>query len=132
MCITLKEMSTSLRATSTRKPLVTSMTVSSALEGELIALKQAHNIETGLMLGRQGQPTLTGCTKEDFRNIDLTFMKQDSTIKLRVYGRPRQGERVDKIVREQRGSNVTVILVISDQVGLLDHEVYWKSVIFLF
>ena len=46
----------------------------------------------------------------------------------RACGRARQSERVNRIVREQRGLNVTVIAAISDKVGLLYHEVYWEIV----
>ena len=46
----------------------------------------------------------------------------------RAYGRARQGERVNRIVRRQRGSNVTVITAISDKVGVLYYEVHWETV----
>ena len=46
----------------------------------------------------------------------------------RTYGRSRVGERVNRIVGGQRGRNTTVIAAISDQVGLLYHEVHMRSV----
>ena len=41
----------------------------------------------------------------------------------RAYGRARMGERVNRVVRGQRGNNITVIVAISDQVGVLYYEV---------
>ena len=43
-CITLREMNRTLREILPREPHVTTSTISRALEGERITLKQAHNI----------------------------------------------------------------------------------------
>ena len=46
----------------------------------------------------------------------------------RTYGRALVGERVNRIVGGQRGRNATIIAAISDQVGLLYHEIHFTSV----
>ena len=41
----------------------------------------------------------------------------------RAYGRAPRGERVNRVVRGQRGNNITVIVAISDSVGVLYYEI---------
>ena len=46
----------------------------------------------------------------------------------RTYGRARLGERVNRIVGGQRGRNTTIICAISNQVGVLYHEIHFQTV----
>ena len=45
-----------------------------------------------------------------------------------TYGRALRGERVNMTVGGQRGGNVTIVAVISDQVGLVYHEIHISNV----
>lgn len=46
----------------------------------------------------------------------------------RMYGREPRGEQVHRTVRGQRGGNITLIAAISDQVGLVYHEIHTSTV----
>jgi hypothetical protein len=112
-CITLREMNATLREVFSRKPHVTTSTISRALEGELITLKQAHNIpaERNSPAVKESRYTYAHWMFENGMQKHRIYVDETgfNLYTKRAYGRARQGERVNRIVRGQRGSNVTVI-----------------------
>ena len=133
-CITLNELNATLHEIFPRKPNVSTMTVSRALQGELITLKLAHNV-----------PNTRNSPEVKERRLEYaTWMYDEGIHKHRIYideagfnlytkrayGRAPMGQRVNRIVSGQRGGNVTVITAISDQVGVLYYEVHTRSVTF--
>lgn len=131
-CITLKELNATLRDIFPRKPQVTTMSVSRALQGQLITLKQAHNIS-----GTRNSPQVkvariayahwmyeVGLHKHRIYVDETGF----NLYTKRTYGRAVQGQRVNRVVKGQRGNNVTVIVAISDMVGVVYHEIHDRSV----
>ena len=108
------------------------MTVSRALEGELITLKQARNI-----VGNRNSPEVKaerlayahwmyeiGLQKHRVYVDETGF----NLYTKRAYGRAILGQRVNRVVRGQRGNNVTVIVAICDTVGVLYHEIHERGV----
>lgn len=130
--ITIKELNDTLRQTFPNKPHVCNATVSRALDGELITLKQVRNIP----LNRNSESVKTA------RVAFANYMYDDGIHQHRVYidetgynlytartyGRARRGERVNRMVAGQRGNNVTLIAAVSNVAGMFYHEIHVTSV----
>ena len=114
------------------KPHFNEVTLSRALEGEAITLKMFRDCPAE----RNSEAVL------DSRREYAQWMMQDGINRHRIYvdetgynlwtkrtyGRARLGERVNRIVGGQRGRNATIICAISNQVGVLYHEIHFQTV----
>ena len=130
--LTLKQMRSDVRECFSNKPNFSISALGRALDGELITLKHVRDIPAERNSDR---------VKTD-RKIYSEWMVNSGLARHRVYvdecgynlwtrrsyGRSVVGERSNRVVGGQRGRNVTVIAAISDQVGLLYHEVHVTSV----
>lgn len=114
----MEDVNATLHETFTGKPQETTVTISRVLQGELITLKQAHNIPAYMN-------SLEPC--KGYKNSPRSLKVQGELQKHRIYvddsgfkfyskpayGRVRQRMRVNRGVRGQRGNNDTVIVAIS-------------------
>lgn len=130
--ISLKEMKEEVRQVWPAKPYFSEVTLSRALQGELITLKMV----------RDAPDARNSFAVKEARHSYAEWMLATGLQQHRVYidetgfnlwtrrtyGRARRGERVNRIVGGQRGGNVTVIAAISDQFGLFYHEIHVGSV----
>ncbi|KAG7163928.1 putative DDE superfamily endonuclease domain-containing protein 4 [Homarus americanus] len=130
--ITIRELNHTLWQTFPEKPHVCNMIVSRALDGELITLKQLHNVPANR-------------NSEDVKAARLAFvqyMYKDGIHQYRVYvyetgynlhtcrtyGRALRGQCVNRIVAGQRGSILTLIASISNLARLFYYEIHVTSV----
>ncbi|KAG7159328.1 putative DDE superfamily endonuclease domain-containing protein 7 [Homarus americanus] len=130
--ITIRELNHTLWQTFPGKPHVCNMTVSRALDGELITLKQAHNVSANrnsedVKAARVAfaQYMYEGGIHQHRVYVDETGYNPYTC---RTYGRAPRGQHVNRIVAGQRGSNVTLIAAISNLAGLFSYEIHVTSV----
>ena len=126
-CITLKRMNMQLRETWPNTPQVSDSTIARVLDGQLISVKKSHDI-----VATRNEPRI-----KEQRVLYAEWMYNyglgghriyiDETgfnmYTRRQYGRAPVGQRVNRIVNGQRGRNTTVIVAISDQVGVVYYEI---------
>ncbi|KAF0287323.1 hypothetical protein FJT64_014245 [Amphibalanus amphitrite] len=121
-----------VRETWPEKPRVSTATISRALHGSLITVKQTRNIPVNR----------NSATTKQHRERYAAWMLNTGMAMHRVYvdetglnlhlsrsrGRAQVGERAARVVCGQRGRNMTVILAISDRVGVVYYEIVWGGV----
>ncbi|KAG7168394.1 putative DDE superfamily endonuclease domain-containing protein 1 [Homarus americanus] len=130
--ITIRELNHTLRQTFPGKPHVCNMTVSRALDGELITLKQVHNVSANRNSEemKAARVAFAQYMYEDGIHQHCVYVDETgyNLYTCRTYGRAPWGQRVNRIVAGQRGSKVTLIAAISNLVGLFYYEIHVKSV----
>ena len=114
------------------KPEFSVSTLSRYLDGELISLKNVHDVPT----------QRNSDAVKEARHVHADWLLAEGIQSHRVYidetgfnlwtkrafGRGGVGERVNRIVGGSRGRNVTVIAAVSDLAGMFYHEVHTVSV----
>ena len=128
----LRQIKQTIREIWPTKPHFNEATLSRALEGELITLKMCRdspaerNSESVLNSRREyAQWMMAEGINRHRIYVDETGFNLWTK---RTYGRSRLGERVNRLVGGQRGRNATVICAVSNQVGILYHEVHFTTV----
>ncbi len=130
--ITIKELNDTLCQTFPDKSQMCNITVSRALDGELLILKQVHNTP----VNRNSESVKTA------RVAFANYMYDQGTHQHRVYndetgynlytartyGRAPGGERVKRIIAGQQGNNVMLIAAVSNVAGVFYHEIHVTSV----
>jgi len=131
-CITLKEMNSQLREVFTTKPHISLATLARALDGQLITLKKVENVpgERNSERVKEMRATFGHWMYQEGLHGHRIYIDETgfNLYTKRTYGRGRQGERVNRVVGGAKGNNVTVIVAISNQVGVLYYEIHDKSV----
>ena len=130
--LTLNQLKTEILTTFTNKPTFSISTLARCLDGELISFKLARDIPSERNSDRVkshrknfSEWMVNGGLARHRIYVDETGYNLWTR---RSYGRSAVGDRVNRIVGGQRGRNCTVIAAVSDQVGLLYHEVHMMSV----
>ncbi|KAG7173016.1 putative DDE superfamily endonuclease domain-containing protein 2 [Homarus americanus] len=106
--------------------------VSRALDGELITLKQVHNVPADRNLEdvKAARVALTQYMCEDGIHQHRVYV--DATgynlYTCKTYGRAPRGQRVNRIVAGQRGSNLKLIAAIYNLASLFYYEIHVTSV----
>ncbi|KAG7162764.1 uncharacterized protein LOC121873561 [Homarus americanus] len=130
--ITIRELNHTLRQTFPNKPHVCNMTVSRALDGELITLKQVHNVPANRNSEdvNAARVSLSQYMYEDGIQQPRVYVDETgyNLYTCRTYGRAPRGQHVNTIVAGQRGSNVTLIAAIYTLVSLFYYEIHVISV----
>ena len=131
LLITLKILNEEIRAVSPLKPRFDDATLSRALDGKLITLKQCRDCsaERNSPTTKDAHHAYCQWMLADGLQLEKVYVDENGFnlwIK-RIYGRTRVGERVNRRVGGKRGRNVTVITAISDKVGVLYHEIHCTS-----
>ncbi|KAG7156393.1 putative DDE superfamily endonuclease domain-containing protein 63, partial [Homarus americanus] len=103
-----------------------------ALDGELITLKQVHNVSANRNSEdvKAARIAFAQYMYEDGIHQHRVYLDETgyNLYTCRTYGRAPQGQRVNRIVAGQRGSNLTLIAAISNLVGLFYYEIHVTSV----
>lgn len=124
--ITISELNRTLRQTFPGKPHVRNLTVSRALDGELLTLKQVRNAQVN--------NAQVNCKSEAVKDACVAFVHYmyDEGIHNRVYVdeigynlytsrayvRAPRGRRINRMVAGQRGTNITLITAVFSVAGL--------------
>ena len=130
--ITVKKLNEDLRTVWPNKPHVSDSTITRCLNGQLITLKKQYDVP----LTRNSVTTKN--LRSEYAHWMYTFGLQRHRIYVdecgcnlytrRYYGRAPAGVRVNRMVAGNRGRNVTAIVAISNQVGIVYHEIVTTSV----
>lgn len=130
--ITINELNRSLQETFPRKPRVCNMTISRALDGELLTLKMVRNVPVNRNSEavKDARVTFAQYMYETGNPLHRVYIDETgyNLYTARSYGRAVRGQRVNRIVAGQRGNNVTLIAAISPQAGLFYREFHFGSV----
>ncbi|KAG7157487.1 hypothetical protein Hamer_G005930 [Homarus americanus] len=114
--ITIREPNHTLGQTFPGKPHVCNMTVSRALDGKLITLKQVHNVPANHNSEdvKAARVALAQYMCEDGIHQHRVYVDKTgyNLYTCRTYGRAPRGQCINRIVAGQRGSNVTLVAAI--------------------
>lgn len=130
--ITLRNLNRRFREIWPHKPVVSDSTIARCLDGLLISLKSCNDVPAARNSPATKEARINYAHWMYTTGLQCHRIYIDETgfnlFTRRHYGRAPIGQRVHRMVGNQRGRNITVIAAISDHVGLVYHEIIHGSV----